>query len=99
VKSLITTFLVAATLIVPAAASFAQSSNGPITRAQVKAQVVEAEQQGTLHQSKVHYPPAAPWTTHTQSAPDASYGATMYGSSQSSASVPLDTNVTPFKHH
>jgi len=97
-KSLLTTFVVAVSLIVPTA-SFAQNSNGPMTRAQVKAQVVEAEQQGTLHQSKVHYPPAAPWTTHAQSAPDASYGATTYGSSQSSASVPLDSNVTPFKHH
>jgi len=97
-KSLLTNFLIATTLIVPAA-SFAQNSNGPITRAQVKAQVVEAEQQGTLHQSKVHYPPAAPWTAHAQSAPDPSYGATTYGSSQSSASVPLDSNVTPFKHH
>ena len=38
-------FWVTVTLIA-AATSFAQSANGPITGAQVKAQLVEAEQQG-----------------------------------------------------
>jgi hypothetical protein len=55
-KTFISSLAVAAALIAPAI-SFAQAgSNDPITRAQVRSEIVQAEQQGVLHQSKVHYP-------------------------------------------
>ncbi|WP_143289020.1 DUF4148 domain-containing protein, partial [Burkholderia pseudomallei] len=42
-KSLIATVAVAAALAVPAV-SFAQQSNGPVTRAQVRAELIQLEQ-------------------------------------------------------
>jgi opacity protein-like surface antigen len=52
-KNFLATLLVAAGML--PMLSFAQA-NTPLTRAQVYAQVVQAEKTGTLHTSKVHYP-------------------------------------------
>jgi hypothetical protein len=72
-----------ATLAVTAALfpmlSLAQT-NAPLTRAQVYAQIVQAQRDDTLHTSKVHYPDDV--IAH----PDASqhaYGASAEGSAQS----------------
>ena len=54
-KRLICTLLTAA-LIVPAL-SFAQTSNGPVTRAEVRAELVQLERAGYQPASKqIHYP-------------------------------------------
>ncbi|ABA52765.1 DUF4148 domain-containing protein [Burkholderia pseudomallei] len=55
-KSLIATVAVAAALAVPAV-SFAQQSNGPVTRAQVRAELIQLEQAGYNPASdRVNYP-------------------------------------------
>ena len=55
-KALISSLVVAGALMVPVV-SFAQDGgNYPVTRDTVRAQLVQAEQSGELHQSKVHYP-------------------------------------------
>ncbi len=78
-KRLFSISLIALAFVAPVA-SFAQTANGPVTRAQVHAEVVAAERNGTLHQSKVHYPSSPQTAT-----PDATaYGAPLAGSSQSS---------------
>jgi len=57
-KSLISAAIVATALIVPAA-SFAQQANAPVTRAQVRAELIAAEQNGTLFQNDTNYPKQA----------------------------------------
>ncbi|MGF6778876.1 DUF4148 domain-containing protein [Paraburkholderia sp. GAS334] len=90
-KGLISSLVVAGALIVPAV-SFAQTGNNdPITRDSVRAQVVQAEQQGVLHQSKTHYPqydtPAHAMASGVAStgnvASNVDYGPATYGSTQS----------------
>ncbi|CAG9215802.1 conserved exported hypothetical protein [Paraburkholderia sabiae] len=58
-KSLLSAVVVASALIVPAV-SFAQASNAPVTRAQVQAELVAAQQNGSLDQNDVAYPAAKP---------------------------------------
>jgi hypothetical protein len=58
-KSLISAVVVASALIVPAV-SFAQQANAPVTRAQVRAEVVAAQQAGLLNQNDVNYPKTVP---------------------------------------
>jgi hypothetical protein len=89
--------LIAAALLVPIA-SFAQSFPKPITRSDINSQVAEAQQQGTLRQSKVHYPQATDMANGPRSA-DSAYGETSYGSSQASH-VELGQGIAGlFKHH
>lgn len=57
-KSLISAVVVASALVVPAL-SFAQS-NAPVTRGQVQAELVAAQQNGSLDTNDVAYPPAKP---------------------------------------
>ncbi|TDN61787.1 DUF4148 domain-containing protein [Paraburkholderia sp. BL10I2N1] len=108
-KNFISSLAVAAALIAPAI-SFAQAgSNDPITRAQVKSEIVQAEQQGVLHQSRVHYPDynsqdsmhadaSAHMNTNANAnatAGGAEYGSAMVGSSQSGQPASLPHNVMP----
>ncbi len=65
-KSLVSAVVVASALAVPALA-FAQQSNGPVTRAQVRAELVAAEKDGTLYLGNSDYPGAAPQTVASQS--------------------------------
>ncbi|MBN3847822.1 DUF4148 domain-containing protein [Paraburkholderia sp. Ac-20342] len=58
-KSLLSAVVVASALIVPAV-SFAQQSNAPVTRAQVRAELVAAQKAGLLYQSDAEYPKAMP---------------------------------------
>jgi hypothetical protein len=51
-KSLISAVVVASALIVPAI-SFAQQANVPLTRAQVRAEIVTAQKAGLLYQNEV----------------------------------------------
>ncbi|CAG4926083.1 DUF4148 domain-containing protein [Paraburkholderia saeva] len=54
-KFLLSTALLASVLAVPAV-SFAQQSNAPITRAQVRAELVAAQKAGLLNQNDTNYP-------------------------------------------
>ncbi|TDN64047.1 DUF4148 domain-containing protein [Paraburkholderia sp. BL10I2N1] len=54
-KSVLSAALIASVLAIPAV-SFAQQSNGPVTRAQVRAEVVEAQKAGLLNQNDTTYP-------------------------------------------
>lgn len=58
-KSLISAVVVASALIVPAV-SFAQQANGPVTRTQVRAELVSAQQAGLLNQNDTNYPKSVP---------------------------------------
>lgn len=58
-KSLISAVLVASALVVPAI-SFAQQANAPLTRAQVRAEIVTAQKAGLLYQNDTQYPKAVP---------------------------------------
>ena len=58
-KSLLSAVVVASALIVPAV-SFAQQANGPVTRAQVRAELVAAQKAGLVYQNDTEYPKSAP---------------------------------------
>jgi len=63
-KSLLSAVAVAAALIVPAV-SFAQQANAPVTRAQVRAELVAAQKAGLLNQNDINYPKAVPQDSTT----------------------------------
>jgi hypothetical protein len=58
-KSLLSAVVVASALIVPAV-SFAQQANGPVTRAQVRSELVAAQKAGLVYQNDTQYPKAVP---------------------------------------
>ncbi|RKT22153.1 uncharacterized protein DUF4148 [Paraburkholderia sp. RAU2J] len=58
-KSLLSAVVIASALIVPAV-SFAQQANGPVTRAQVRSELVAAQKAGLLHQNDTEYPKTVP---------------------------------------
>jgi Domain of unknown function (DUF4148) len=71
IKSLVSAVALASALAVPAV-SFAQQSNGPVTRAQVRAELVQLEKAGWSPAMDMgnnpHYPDARPcrWPTGTR---------------------------------
>lgn len=60
-KSLLSAVIVASALIVPAV-SFAQQADAPVTRAQVRAELVAAQKAGLLNENDTTYPMSAPQT-------------------------------------
>ncbi|KXU82772.1 hypothetical protein CI15_32715 [Paraburkholderia monticola] len=58
-KSLLSAVVVASAFIVPAV-SFAQQANGPVTRAQVRAELVAAQKAGLVYQNDTEYPKTVP---------------------------------------
>lgn len=96
-KSIVLSLLAASALALPVV-SFAQDANQPVTRAQVRADLISAEQQGTVPLSKTHYPPDA---NVAQRKDDAStgYGASTYGSRQSGSVVSSGAHNSLFAHH
>jgi Domain of unknown function (DUF4148) len=105
-KSLVLSLL-AASALTPPLASFAQTANDPITRAQVRADLIQAEQQGTVPPSKTKYPAGQDTAQNlTRQANRQSrdvntgYGPSIDGSSQSSTrSVMPLPHETLFSHH
>lgn len=108
-KTLISTLAVAAALVAPVA-SFAQAgSNGPLTRGEVKAQIAQAEQNGTLHQEKTKYPVynAANGPAANMASAQTSNETTGFGSGTSGVSQAGQPGVLPhyavqhslFEHH
>ncbi|WP_080180750.1 DUF4148 domain-containing protein [Paraburkholderia tropica] len=80
---------------------FAQSSfpsHDPVSRAEVKAQIVQAEHDGTLHPSNTRFPdPAIHARTHTQN--DSAYGMTPASYSQSGGAVAPQSVKAIYEHH
>jgi hypothetical protein len=59
-KSLLSAVVVASALIVPAMSFAQQANNGPVTRAEVRAELVAAQKAGLLHQNDTEYPKTVP---------------------------------------
>lgn len=104
-KSLVLSLLAASALTLPLA-SFAQTANEPLTRAQVRADLINAEQQGTVPPSKTHYPAgqetspnAIRHAARQENDANTAYGPSTYGSSQSSSVIPLGPHDSLFSHH
>ena len=94
-KSLVLSLLAASALTLPLA-SFAQTADDPVTRAQVNADLINAEQQGIAPPSKTHYPAQA---GQQREGASTGYGPSTYGSSRSSSVVPLGPHNSLFSHH
>ncbi|WP_321784114.1 DUF4148 domain-containing protein [Paraburkholderia sp. J94] len=76
---------------------FAQSHD-PVSRAEVKAQIVQAEHDGTLHPSNTRYPdPAIRAQAPTQN--DSGYGMTSASYSESGASAAPMAVKAIYEHH
>ncbi|CAN7641899.1 MULTISPECIES: DUF4148 domain-containing protein [unclassified Caballeronia] len=105
-KSLVISLLAASALTLPLA-SFAQTANDPVTRAQVRSELIQAEQQGTVPPSKTNYPAGrdTAQNMNRQAGPrsadaNSSYGPSTNGSNQSSArSVFPVPHESLFSHH
>lgn len=96
-KSLALSLLAASALALPVA-SFAQDAKQPVTRAQVRADLIRAEQQGTVPLSKTHYPPDQNMAQRSGNE-STGYGSSTYGSTQSSSVIPLGPHNSLFSHH
>src|ERR1700761_4165467 len=90
-RALIVASLVVAPLTAPFAVPFAAHASeiAPLTRAQVRAELIEAERNGTYPTSKVHYPDPQPDAASVyvanraaaQAGADSAYGGSAAGSS------------------
>jgi hypothetical protein len=89
--------MLVAALAIPAM-SYAQGNTDPTTRTDVNAQVVQAEQNGTLHQPKNDYPdyPAA---QNGASPVKESYGSMPLNFTQSGRPSNMMTAERTFAHH
>jgi hypothetical protein len=104
-KALLKAVLVSCALAAPAIA-FAQTTNGPVTRAEVRADLARLEQAGYQPEaSDPHYPAdiqaaEAKVTAQDQSAAAASVGGvSLSGSSQSGSPVTLDGGKSIYFGH
>ncbi|MEM5436849.1 DUF4148 domain-containing protein [Paraburkholderia diazotrophica] len=97
-KASLTVSLIVAALAMPAM-SYAQSTQDPVTRSEVKAQIVQAEKDGTLHQSKVHYPDYAAAQTGVARESTEAYGTMPLNFSQSGAPSKATMSTSVFSHH
>ena len=106
IKSLVSAVALASALAVPAV-SFAQQSNGPVTRAQVRAELVQLERAGWSPSMDMgnnpHYPDgiqAAEAKVAAQNSAASGYGGVVSGSSEAGrpAVSKADWN-TIYNHH
>jgi hypothetical protein len=102
-KSFICTVFAAAVLAAPTL-SFAQVSNAPVTRAEVKADLVQVEQAGyNPARNDLNYPAdiqAAEARIHTSSTADTSYGGVPNGTAfGSNAPVAMLQSQALYAHH
>ncbi|CAB3771187.1 DUF4148 domain-containing protein [Paraburkholderia humisilvae] len=99
-KSLIKAVALAAVLAVPAV-SFAQS-NRPVTRAEVRAQLVQLEKAGysPFDSSDAHYPAAIQKAEARVTTDTTGYGAATAGTSDSGARAPVYNPFlgSPYSH-
>jgi hypothetical protein len=89
--------MLVAALSIPAL-SYAQSNTDPTTRAEVNAQVVQAEQNGTLHQPKNGYPDYSTAQAGT-SRTNEGYGSMPLNFTQSGGPSHSITGNSTFAHH
>jgi hypothetical protein len=99
-KSLIPTVIVASALAAPALASAQDNSGSEVTRAQVKGDLIQMEQQGYKPGAdRTTYPApeqAAEQRVEAQKGVEAtSYGPAMSGTSASGAPMPMDMTHPP----
>lgn len=90
---------IAATLPV---ATIAQTTNGPLTRAEVRAQTAEAGQNHTLHPSRIGYPDSQQNSSPHRTASATGYGTQTGGSSESRMPghvLSYGTDTGLFTHH
>jgi Domain of unknown function (DUF4148) len=88
-KALISAIAVATTLTIPAVSFAQQANNGPVTRAQVQAQLVAAQKDGSLYLGNSDYPTAAPQTVASVATSSSQgVGGSMTGTSQSGSRTP-----------
>ncbi|MBN3754839.1 DUF4148 domain-containing protein [Paraburkholderia sp. Tr-20389] len=90
--------LIAVALATPMISYAKVDSNG-LTRDEVNAQVVQAEKDGTLHQSKVHYPEYASRASEAGPRSTGEYGAPPLNFSQSGSRDRSGNVNTLFEHH
>lgn len=89
---------VASAMVTPLLAT-AQTSTDPVTRAEVRAQVTAALQNGTLHQSKIYYPSGPAPMQAAKNVDATSYGMSMSGSSESRDATTKNPQNALFLHH
>ena len=97
-KTRFTISLIVAALAMPMI-SYAKADSNGLTRDQVKAQVVQAEKDGTLHQSKVHYPQYDQNASATGRQSASEYGSMPLNFSQAGSSAKTGSDSTLFEHH
>ncbi|WP_109481949.1 DUF4148 domain-containing protein [Paraburkholderia sp. C35] len=98
-KTSIAIAMIAAALAMPALSYAKVDSNQGTTRTEVKAQIVQAEQDGTLHQSKIHYPDYAPKESTAAQQSISEYGSMPTSFSQSGSPANGLNNSKLFEHH
>jgi hypothetical protein len=97
-KTLISAIVIAASFSIPAV-SFAQQTNGPLSRADVRAQLITAEHEGLIHQSNSQYPKTVPASEKAATAFDISgYGSVAGGSSQTTVNT-MGAKHVLYPHH
>lgn len=103
-KALIKSVLIACALSAPTFA-FAQAANAPVTRAEVRADLVRVEQAGYRPAAKDPYYPAdiqaaeAKIATQRQTPESASVGGVTPGASQAGAPLALNDAQSIYAHH
>jgi hypothetical protein len=106
IKSLVSAVALASALAVPAV-SFAQQSNGPVTRAQVRAELVQLEKAGWSPAMDMgnnpHYPDgiqAAEAKVAAQNGAASGYGGVVSGSSEAGRpAVSMADRNAMYNHH
>ncbi|BCF91723.1 MULTISPECIES: DUF4148 domain-containing protein [Paraburkholderia] len=98
-KTSITIAMLTAVLLMPAISYAKIDSNQTTTRGEVKAQIVQAEKDGTLHQSKVHYPDYNANASTVAQQSDSGYGTMPLNFSQSGSPAQGINNSILFDHH
>ncbi|MFM0732640.1 DUF4148 domain-containing protein [Paraburkholderia sediminicola] len=97
-KVLMSAIIIAGSVAMPAV-SFAQQTNGPLTRAEVRAQLITAEREGMVHQSNSQYPKTVPTSEKAATAFDMSeYGSAVGGSTQTATSK-MGVKHPLYSHH
>jgi hypothetical protein len=96
IKAFVPALVIATALAAPSFA-FAQSDNGPVTRAQVRAELVQLEKAGyNPSEDRVNYPQnlqAAQARVNAENGVSA-YGPSTAGTSQSGVAAPARANVS-----
>ncbi|MEI6002769.1 DUF4148 domain-containing protein [Paraburkholderia bengalensis] len=97
-KTSFTITLIVGSLAMPMI-SYAKADSNGSTRDEVKAQVTQAEKNGVLHQSKVHYPDYGSDVSGAGRQSASEYGAAPLNFSQSGSRINSDSGGKFFEHH